>query len=281
MKSLLVWRYKKSGLMKFCTVDTFTDTLFKGNPAAVCVVQSYPTDEFMQNVATEVNLSEIAFIVPLSANHFDIRWFSPKAEISMCGHATLAAAHVLWTELGMVSAEEIYFESKSGILKAWRTDEGITLDLPATKVEEISTPEGLLEALGVSSVFVGRANGDYLVELLSADEVINLSPNIAELTNIDCRGIIVTAEAASDANYDFVSRFFSPHKGIVEDPVTGSAHCKLATYWSYRLKKNDFKAFQASSRGGHIAIRYESEGERVLLTGNAVTAFSGKFAAMV
>lgn len=267
--------------MKFCTVDAFTDTLFKGNPAAVCVVDEFPSDDFMQNVAIEVNLSETAFIVPLNENHFDIRWFTPKTEVALCGHATLAAAHVLWTEMEIVAREEIYFESKSGILKAWRSDDGITLDFPAYQVKESSAPEGLLEALGVSSVFVGRTNDDYLVELLSVEDVINLTPDIARLADIDCRGIIVTAEGTPDTDYDFVSRFFAPRLGVPEDPVTGSAHCKLATYWSYRLKKTEFNAYQASRRGGYIKVKYdENEGERVLLTGHAVTAFSGKFLAV-
>jgi PhzF family phenazine biosynthesis protein len=266
--------------MKFCTVDAFTNTLFKGNPAAVCVVDAFPSDDFMQSVATEVNLSETAFIVPLNGNHFEIRWFTPKTEVNLCGHATLAAAHVLWDELAIVTTETIYFESKSGVLKAWRDEQGITLDFPATQVEEISTPDGLLEALGVSPVFVGRAGDDYLVELLTEDELVHLNPNIARLAEIDCRGIIITAEGAPDKDYDFVSRFFAPKVGVIEDPVTGSAHCKLATYWSYRLKKNEFNAYQASKRGGYIKVRYEAEGERALLTGHAVTAFSGKFLAV-
>lgn len=261
--------------MKFCTVDTFTDTLFKGNPAAVCVIGEFPSDDFMQSIATEVNLSETAFIVPLNGNHFDIRWFTPKVEVSLCGHATLAAAHVLWTEMEIVTTEEIYFESKSGVLKAWRDDDGITLDFPAHYVEPISIPEGLIEALGVSPVSVGQANDDCLVELHSAQEVINLSPDIARLANIDCRGIIITAEGNADTDYDFVSRFFAPKVGVTEDPVTGSSHCKLATYWSERLGKNVFNAYQASKRGGYVKVRHE--GERVLLTGHAVTAFSGKF----
>ena len=261
--------------MKFCTVDAFTDTLFKGNPAAVCVVEAFPGDDLMQSIATEVNLSETAFIVPLNSNHFDIRWFTPTVEVALCGHATLAAAHVLWTEMEIVTTEEIYFESKSGVLKAWRDDNGITLDLPAHYVEPISIPEGLIEALGVSPVSVGQANDDCLVELHSAQEVIDLSPDTARLANIDCRGIIITAEGNADSDYDFVSRFFAPKVGVTEDPVTGSAHCKLATYWSERLGKNVFNAYQASKRGGYIKVRHE--GERVLLTGHAVTAFSGKF----
>jgi len=263
--------------MKFCTVDTFTDTLFKGNPAAVCVVEEFPSDDFMQNIATEVNLSETAFIVPLNDNHFDIRWFTPMTEVALCGHATLAAAHVLWTEMEIVTREEIYFESKSGVLKAWRDDDGITLDFPAHYVEPISIPEGLLEALGVSPVYVGRANDDCLVELHSAQEVIDLAPDTARLADIDCRGVIITAEATPDADYDFVSRFFAPNVGVVEYSVSGSAHCKLATYWSERLGRNSFTAYQASKRGGYVKVIHE--GERVLLTGHAVTAFSGKFVA--
>ncbi len=261
--------------MKFCTVDAFTHILFKGNPAAVCVVDMFPSDAFMQNVATEVNLSETAFVVPLDGNHFAIRWFTPTVEVALCGHATLAAAHVLWTEMEIVAREEIYFESKSGILKAWRHEDGITLDFPAHYTEPMSTPDGLFEALGVAPVYVGLAHDDCVVELHSADEVIHLSPDIAHLAELECRGVIVTAEAPEGANYDFVSRYFAPKEGIPEDPVTGSAHCKLATYWSERLGRNKLVGYQASKRGGYVTVSHE--GERVFLTGHAVTAFSGRF----
>jgi PhzF family phenazine biosynthesis protein len=263
--------------MKFCTVDAFTDRLFHGNPAAVCVVETFPDDELMQNIATEVNLSETAFVMPRYDNHYEIRWFTPVTEVSLCGHATLAAAHVLWTEMEIAINDEIFFESKSGILRAKKGDGDITLDMPAQFTEPTSVPDGLVEALGVSPVFVGKAHDDCLVELHTVEEVINLQPDLALLANVDCRGIIVTADS-DGGDYDFVSRFFAPRVGVPEDPVTGSAHCKLAPYWSERLGKNEFIAYQASKRGGRLTVRHE--GERVHLTGNAVTAFSGRFLAI-
>jgi PhzF family phenazine biosynthesis protein len=262
--------------MKFCTVDAFTDKLFHGNPAAVCVVDAFPDDELMQNIATEVNLSETAFVLPRYENHYEIRWFTPTIEVNLCGHATLAAAHVLWTEMELVNNNEIYFESKSGILKANKNQTDITLDFPAQLTEPTSIPDGLIEALGISPVFVGRSFDECLVELHSEEEVMNLNPDISLLSNVDCRGVIVTAEGSG--KYDFVSRFFAPRDGIPEDPVTGSAHCKLAPYWSSRLERNDFIAYQASKRGGVLKVSHV--GERVLLTGQAVTAFSGRFLAI-
>jgi PhzF family phenazine biosynthesis protein len=261
--------------MKFCTVDAFTHTLFKGNPAAVCVVDEFPPEDFMQDVATEVNLSETVFVVPLHENHYAIRWFTPKVEVSLCGHATLAAAHVLWTEMGIATRKEIYFESKSGILKAWKSNSSISLDFPAFYTEPMSIPEGLIEAIGTVPVFVGSSHNDYVVELHSVEEIINLSPDFPGLMELSGGNVIVTAEGPEGASYDYISRVFCPKKGIPEDPVTGSAHCRLATYWSERLKKNELRAYQASKRGGALIVRHE--GDRVHLIGEAVTAFSGRF----
>lgn len=261
--------------MKFCTVDAFTHTLFKGNPAAVCVMDAFADDEFLQNVATEVNLPNTAFVVPLHDNHYAIRWFTPIMEVNLSGHSTLAAAHVLWTELEIATREAVYFESKSGILKASKNGAAITLDLPAYYTEPSVIPDGLYEALGVSVVSTSASNGDYIIELHSVDEVTELVPDIQSVLALDCDHLIVTAEAPSEYAYDYVCRVFCPKLGIAEDAVTGIAHCKLATYWSERLQKSDLTAYQASKRGGALLIKHE--GDRVLLTGEAITAFSGKF----
>lgn len=260
--------------MKFWTVDAFTNQPFKGNPAAICVIDHFLDATLMQKIATEINLSETAFLVSKPNGHFDIRWFTPSIEVDLCGHATLAAAHILWHEF-KIDKDTLYFDSLSGILMATQQSNKITLDFPAYGSEPMAIPDGLTQALGIAPVCVSKAFDDCIIELSSAEEVVNLKPNISKLNNIDCRGIIVTAEAKADSEYDFVSRFFAPRVGVQEDPVTGSAHCKLAPYWSKRLKKNDFLAYQASKRGGIIEVRFESS--RVYLTGEAVTIFEGKF----
>ncbi|MCX7338750.1 MAG: PhzF family phenazine biosynthesis protein [Alphaproteobacteria bacterium] len=275
-------------MMKFWTVDAFTDRLFSGNPAAVCLVDSFPDDGLMQKIATEINLSETAFLVPAQTasqenSHFSIRWFTPTVEVNLCGHATLAAAHVLWNELDEPPSSPVYFDSRSGVLMARKDENSITLDFPAQYPELMCMPGDLIDALQLESwdvapVSVSKACDDILVELRTAKEVINLRPDIAKLAEIDCHGIIVTAEGKKDSPYDFVSRYFSPRVGVNEDPVTGAAHCKLTPYWAEKLGKNKFTAFQASKRGGILTLALEHD--RVLITGQAVTAFRGKFLAV-
>lgn len=260
--------------MKFWTIDTFTNQLFKGNPAAVCVVDSFPLPLLMQKIATEINLSETAFIVGKPNAHYDIRWFTPLTEVELCGHATLAAAHVLWRELS-VEDNPIYFDSPSGVLMASHTGNEITIDLPAYSHEPMAIPDGLTDALGISPVCVSKAHDDCIVELCTFADVVNLKPNIASLQDINCRGVIVTADGKAGGNYDFVSRFFAPRVGVTEDPVTGSAHCKLAPYWAERLGKNELIGYQASKQSGVVKVRYEFN--RVHLTGEAVTVLEGKF----
>jgi PhzF family phenazine biosynthesis protein len=177
--------------------------------------------------------------------------------------------------MGIATREEVYFESKSGILKAWRNNASITLDFPAHYAEPMSMPDGLLEALGVAPVAVGQAHNACIVELHSAQEVIELTPDVRGMLDIDCDAVIVTAEAPEGSTYDYICRMFSPKYGVSEDPVSGTAHCKLATYWSERLGKNEMRAYQASKRGGALLVRHE--GDRVLLVGEAITAFSGRF----
>ncbi|RZI45697.1 PhzF family phenazine biosynthesis protein [Candidatus Finniella inopinata] len=260
--------------VKFWTIDSFTNQLFKGNPAAVFVVDTFPTPQLMQKIATEINLSETAFVVAKPNAHYDIRWFTPLKEVELCGHATLAAAHVLWNEL-KVDDNPIYFDSLGGILMASKAGHEITLDFPAYHSEPMAVPDGLVEALGVGPVCVSKAHDDCIVELYSFADVVNLQPNIAGLNEIDCRGIIVTADGRAGGQYDFVSRFFAPRVGVTEDPVTGSAHCKLAPYWADRLGKTDMVAYQASKRGGVIKVRYEHN--RVHLAGQSVTVLEGRF----
>ena len=262
--------------MKFWTVDAFSHEIFHGNPAGVCVIEQFPEEDLMQKIATEINLSETAFVVPKQHGHYDIRWFTPTTEVNLCGHATLASAHILWNDHAIAKEfEKIYFDSHSGILVAQKNQNSITLDFPAYEAELMSMPDGLAEALGISPIAVSKAHDDYIVELHSTKAVRKLDPDIAKLKEINCRGIIVTASGDIADEYDFVSRFFAPRVGVDEDPVTGSAHCKLAPYWSARLNKNEFLAYQASKRGGVLKIRYEHE--RTYLTGEAVTAFAGKF----
>ena len=260
--------------MKFWTVDAFTHTLFHGNPAAVFICNTFPTDEVMQNIASEFNLSETAFVVPLQENHFQIRWFTPTIEVDLCGHATLAAAHIVWTETQQTTGDAIYFESKSGVLKAIKNQTSITLDFPAHAIEDTTVPNGLIEAISAVPVFVGVSHHTCVVELHSAQDVINLQPHFSWVLDLPFRSLLVTAEGPAGGSYDYVCRFFSPRSGVYEDPVTGSAHCKLGPYWSHRLKKNELRAFQASKRGGALIVKHE--GNRVLLIGEAITVFTGQ-----
>ena len=260
--------------MKFWTVDSFTNQIFKGNPAAVCILKHFPSSELMQKIATEINLSETAFVVAKPNAHYDIRWFTPLTEVDLCGHATLAAAHVLWNEL-KTQDNPVYFDSVGGILMASKSGREITLDFPGYLPEPMPMPDGLVEALGISPVCISKAHDDCIVELYKFADVVHLKPNIAALNEIDCRGIIITADGRAGGQYDFVSRFFAPRAGISEDPVTGSAHCKLAPYWAERLGKTEMVAYQASKRGGVVKVRCEYN--RVHLTGEAVTVMESCF----
>jgi PhzF family phenazine biosynthesis protein len=253
-------------------VDAFTDRPFSGNPAAVLVLETSPDEGWMQNVALEMNLSETAFLLRRKDGGFDLRWFTPTVEVDLCGHATLASAHVLWEDRHLAPDARARFHTRSGVLTAERRNGSIVLDFPATPAKKTEAPEGLGEALGVRPLYVGK-NVDYLVEAESESIVRALKPDFGVLGSIRARGIIVTARASSPG-FDFVSRFFAPASGIDEDPVTGSAHCTLAPFWSERLGKTSLAAYQASSRGGVIEI--ELKGDRVLLGGQAVTVMRGE-----
>lgn len=229
----------------------------------------------MQAVAAEMNLSETAFVHPLEGGTWSLRWFTPVVEVDLCGHATLATAHALLTE-GLAQEDEVIrFQTRSGLLTAARDGDLIELDFPVKPEQPSEAPEGLLESLGIASPrYVGRNAWDYLVEVDSPETVRALSPDHARLRTIPVRGVMVTARG--DGEFDFVSRFFAPGSGVDEDPVTGSAHCCLAPYWAERLGKREFRAYQASPRGGELRVRLD--GDRVKLGGHAVTILRAELA---
>jgi PhzF family phenazine biosynthesis protein len=251
-------------------VDAFTMQPFSGNPAAVCLLDRKRDEAWMQAVAAEMNLSETAFLVP-GKDAFSLRWFTPAAEVKLCGHATLASAHVLWSET--TTSDVLRFETKSGVLTARRKADLIELDFPALRAQAFELPPGIVEALGVAIEYCGRSRDDLILTVKDETTVRNISPDFARLSTIDVRGIMVTAVADGDA-YDFVSRFFAPRLGINEDPVTGSAHCCLGPFWAERLGQNVLRGFQASPRGGLVEVEVSSD--RVKLRGRAVTIFRGE-----
>jgi PhzF family phenazine biosynthesis protein len=253
-------------------VDAFTDIPFAGNPAAVCILPQPKSESWMRDVAREMNLSETAFLHE-RGDGYGLRWFTPAVEVDLCGHATLASAHVLW-ETGLLSADErAHFHTRSGLLTAARQGCEIILDFPATPDQPADAPQGLAEALGVTPRYVGRSQFDYLVRVDSEQIVRDLAPDFARLRALPVRGVMVTSIATSPG-FDFVSRFFAPSAGIDEDPVTGSAHCCLGPYWSRQLGKEAFVAYQASARGGVVRVRLA--GDRVHLGGRAVTVLRGE-----
>lgn len=260
-------------MVRILQVDAFTANPFAGNPAAVCVLPAASSETWMQNVAREMNLSETAFLVP-RGDGFDLRWFTPACEVALCGHATLASAHVLWQEGHLSAHEQARFHTLSGLLTADRDGDWIRLDFPANPPTEIEPPVGLLESLGLQhAAYVGRNKFDYIVEVESEDIVRSIQPDFARLRGIDARAAIITARADSMA-YHFVSRFFGPSVGIDEDPVTGSAHTCLAPYWGEKLGKKEMIGYQASQRGGVVKVAVM--GDRVWLSGQAVTVLTGE-----
>jgi PhzF family phenazine biosynthesis protein len=261
--------------MKLFQIDAFTNVPFRGNPAAVCFLDRERDDRWMASVAAEMNLAETAFLLP-RGDDWSLRWFTPAVEVDLCGHATLASAHVLWEEKMLAPDATARFHSKSGLLTATRSGDWIELDFPTKPEQPSDPPAGLLESLGVANPrYVGRNAFDYIVEVGSVDELNAIAPNHAELRKIKVRGVIVTTRGSGE--YDFVSRFFAPGSGIDEDPVTGSAHCCLAPYWASRLGKNELLAYQASPRGG--VLRVTLAGDRVKLGGQAVTVVRGELVA--
>jgi PhzF family phenazine biosynthesis protein len=249
-------------------VDAFTDKRFGGNPAAVCILSRRREDSWMQQVAREVNLPETAFLLR-EGDAFNLRWFTPTVEVDLCGHATLASAHVLWEEAHIGTRESIGFHTRSGLLTARRVEgDWIELDFPALPSKPAKAPSKLEKAIGAKARFVGKSKFDYLLEMDSEKTVREMAPDFAPIASLPVRGVIVTA-LSSSRKYDFVSRFFAPSVGINEDPVTGSAHCALGPYWEGRLGKSELVGYQASARGG--TVRVGLGGDRVRLGGKAVT----------
>ncbi len=253
-------------------VDAFADRPFVGNPAAVCVLAAGRDPAWMQDVAREMNLSETAFLVP-EGDLFHLRWFTPSVEVDLCGHATLASAHVLWEDGHLPVGSTATFRTRSGILSATEADGWITLDFPATPVEREVDPGPIARALGVPVVFAGMGRFDLLAEVETEAKVRALAPDFALLGAIPARGVIVTARSGVPG-FDFVSRFFAPRAGIAEDPVTGSAHCCLGPYWAGKLGRTGLVAYQASARGGVVRVRVE--GDRARIGGRAVTVLRGE-----
>lgn len=262
-------------MVPISVVDAFTDQPFGGNPAAVCVLERWPAEAWLQLVAREMNLSETAFLVRREANEFELRWMTPRVEVALCGHATLASAHALW-ESGIAPRTDLVFHTKSGALTATPAPGGeIELNFPATPATRCEPPAGMLDALGARAVAVARNEFDYLVELATDAEVRTLTPDFAQLARTESRGVIVTAKSA-EPRFDFVSRFFAPQAGINEDPVTGSAHCCLAEWWGERFERLEMVGYQASERGGVVRVVRSADRARVKLIGRAVTITRGE-----
>ncbi len=249
-------------------VDAFTDKPFAGNPAAVCVLEGPADETWMKQVAAEMNLSETAFLHP-EADGWRLRWLTPTVEVDLCGHATLASAHVLWESGRLKTEQAAVFHTRSGRLSAMRRGNAIALDFPAKPPKECAPPDGLLSALGVTAQYIGSNGMDYFVEVTDEDAVCATRPDCGQIAKLPVRGVIVTGRPTKTPDVDFVSRFFAPAAGVAEDPVTGSAHCALAPYWAAKLGKKEMRGYQASARGGYVGVVID--GDRVQLVGNAVT----------
>ncbi|MEW6366263.1 MAG: PhzF family phenazine biosynthesis protein [Acidobacteriota bacterium] len=261
--------------LKLYQVDAFTDRVFGGNPAAVCILTEPRQDTWMQSLAQEMNLSETAFLLK-EQDDYGLRWFTPAVEVDLCGHATLASAHVLW-ETGMLAPDELArFHTRSGLLTAGRRGDWIEMDFPEEPPEAADAPLELVKALELPPRWIGRNRRDYFVEVDSEEVVRKMRPDFALLATIPVLGTIVTSRSES-REYDFVSRFFAPRAGINEDPVTGSAHCALSPYWSRRLDRTELVGYQASARGGVVRVSHRSP--RVILGGQAITVLTGELAA--
>lgn len=255
-------------------VDAFAERAFTGNPAAVCLLSSGLPDASLLAIAGEMNLSETAFLLGRTDGSYDLRWFTPAVEVDLCGHATLASAHVLWQDGHLAPNADARFHTRSGELGARQANGRIVLDFPAQPAHAAPPPAGLLEALGVSAPrFVGPNATDWMVQVESAATVRSLRPNFFALKSVHARGVMVTAPG-EDGGIDFVSRFFAPASGIDEDPVTGSAHCCMGPFWAEQLGRRSLVARQLSTRGGTVHV--EVDGPRVRLGGTAVTVMRGE-----
>jgi PhzF family phenazine biosynthesis protein len=257
---------------KLYIVDAFTNKPFSGNPAAVCLMDSDSSSIWMQSVAAEMNLSETAFLLPLGRDEWNLRWFTPETEVDLCGHATLAASHVLWHEC-RESGEKLSFQTRGGLLRATQEGDRISLDFPADFPNRIPIDQQVVKALGVTPLQIYQGREDLLLLLDSVEELYRLEPDMHLLSQVDTRGVIVTARS-DRAEYDFISRFFAPSVGIPEDSVTGSAHCALGPFWGEHLERSELTGFQASKRGGVVGIKLM--GQRVKLIGSAITTLRGE-----
>lgn len=260
--------------MKIWTVDAFASKPYTGNPAAVTIVPEFPSDDICKKIAAEMNLSETAFVKPLNNGSFQIRWFTPTVEVDLCGHGTLAAAHILFQE-GLVTSSTADLESRSGPLSIEKSGDQLTLNFPLHETNATLPVESFIDLLDLDETIIAAAQAKdaIILELGNSKAVDHLILDPKDILKLDCIDLILTAQG--DKPYDFVSRVFAPSQGIDEDPVTGSAHCKLAHYWQQKLKKNSFLAYQASKRGGELQISIV--GERVLLTGKAITMMEGNW----
>lgn len=266
-------------------VDAFTNERFKGNPAAVCILEEAIEDRYLQLIAKEINLSETAFVQPLAGramcqgNTFSLRWFTPKCEVDLCGHATIATSEILFSCLG-IEGDQIHYETRSGKLIACKTDKGISLNFPIDEFSPVEPPKDILAAMGIASyeqAIIGKNTKKLVICLKTHSEVITLSPNFEQMKNAECnldvKGVGVTC--SGNEEYDFISRYFNPWAGINEDPVTGSVHTVLAKYWGNVLNKVEMKAYQASDRGGEMILKILAE-NRVELIGQAVVVLKGE-----
>lgn len=271
--------------IKIYQVDAFTSEAFKGNPAAVCILENDISDELMKNIAQEMNLSETAFVKPLKnlnigkGNLFSLRWFTPEVEVDLCGHATIATSKVLFDEFN-IKEQYIKYEAKSGLLTAKKKDEKISLDFPIDKALDFNLTQDILDAMGIrsySKAIIGEKTRKLVIEVKDKENIINLKPNFEILKSLkfksDVKGIGVTCRG--NEKYDFISRYFNSWDGINEDPVTGSVHTLLANYWSNKLNKMDMNAYQASNRSGEISLKL-LENDRVRLSGEAVIVLRGE-----
>lgn len=266
-------------------VDDFTGQAFKGNPAAVCILEEYISDELMQSIAKEMNLSETAFVKPLEDKNisdcslFSLRWFTPEVEVNLCGHGTIATSKILFDEFN-VKTDEIRYETKSGILISGKENNNISLDFPIDSFSNFELTEDILNAMGIKSyvkAVIGENTRKIVIEVNSEEEVITLKPNFDKLNllkfNTEVKGLAVTCRG--NEKCDFISRYFNPWGGVNEDPVTGAVHTLLAKYWSNELNKAEMLAYQSSNRGGEISIKL-LENNRVKLSGEAIIVLKGE-----
>jgi PhzF family phenazine biosynthesis protein len=261
--------------IRIVTVDAFTNVAFAGNPAAVCVLQTPRPEEWMRKVAREMNLSETAFLLP-QEDGYNLRWLTPAVEVDLCGHATVASAHVLWQDGHLPRGQQARFHTRSGLLTAYQHGEWIELNFPVKIAIPSEPPPELLPALGVKALAVAKNAFDYLVEVESEEILRAMSPDHSTLRKVPVRGVIATSRS-STAGFDFISRFFAPGSGIDEDPVTGSSHTALGPYWGAKLGKCEMTGYQASARGGVVRVRLE--GDRIILGGQAVTIMEAQLLA--